>query len=56
MTKKEMARDLVQTLNIINDLAKEKKDNTDPEVRVWLDKYFVDLVNYHSVKEKENEI
>ncbi len=48
--KKEIARELINCLNILNDLALEGKESNHIEVRIWLEKYFVLLKDYHGGK------
>lgn len=50
MNKKEIARELVQALNILNDIAKEGQEKDSAEVRNWLDRYYQLLLTYHSEK------
>ncbi len=46
--KKELARELINCLNILNDLAKENKDQSNIEVKLWLEKYYDLLKKYHT--------
>ena len=48
--KKEIARELIQCLNILNDLVLGGKQSSDDEVKLWLNKYYVLLQDYHGSK------
>ena len=47
MDKREKAKELVMCLNILNELALEGNDLSDSEVQVWLQRYYVLLMDYH---------
>ena len=46
MNKKELAREAVNCLMILRDLATEGKDINNIEVKLWLEKYYQALLNY----------
>jgi hypothetical protein len=47
MNKKELARETVNCLVILKDLAVEGKDLNNIEVKLWLEKYYQFLLDYH---------
>lgn len=51
MTKRELSREAVQSLVIINDMAKEGKNANDSEVQKWLMIHFNQLKQYYNIKE-----
>lgn len=46
MSKKEIAREAVQCLSILRELASEEKAVSDIEVQTWLHKYYQLLLDY----------
>jgi len=50
MNKRELAREAVNCLVILKDLASEGKDVNNIEVKLWLEKYYQTLLDYQEEK------
>lgn len=54
MNSREIARECVQLLNVLNALAQEGKPLEDVEVQIFLRRYYEELQKYHRATEKKD--